>query len=195
VWVSQAIKRATEHNETMKLQAQHKIEAVCSDDKFRPALHHPVLLTGPEKGMGRIMATDGRVGVSVPVFTGEHDTDGFISKDSLAMARKLVGKKGTMDISANGAEVIANGPTFPRIPDANLACFQAMEREYMGAEIERDLTVGVDVELLMSLCQALGTTKVKLSFAKVAPAEKAIQVTPTSDGGAGVGVIMPIRVS
>jgi len=197
-----AIKRKTQ-NTNMKIPSVCKIEATVSSDDTRYPLRNCYL----DKEAGQIVATDGRCMAVIPCEIGEHDESGFVTPEALAMARKLAGKRGDVDIACNGSLAIANGPTFqrPSIDGANgLGTFP----NYRGVIPSEpgSVEICVDVALLRRVCDAIGTTSVTLRFTPEVKGKSAedkgtppsvIEVIPSgkSPSPKAIGLVMPMRLS
>ena len=75
----------------MKIPFDCKIEECTSQDETRIILHSAKLHIAD--GKGTLVATDGRVIVSVPVVVDATDTPGLIHRDMLSMARERAKKE------------------------------------------------------------------------------------------------------
>lgn len=189
----------------MKLTAAAKIEGVVSTAKGRDVLRNVVLRIDqpatvgddgqPIPGKGRLFATDGAMMAIIPVETNEHDVFGVITPESLAMARKLAGKRGEIDMTANGSLAIANGPAYPR-PDKDLAGTWTSDQtlSQVVPNVDVGIRVCLDAVKLAKLAAALGKEKVYLTFDSANPSETVIRVDVSRDAGCAWGLLAPCRV-
>lgn len=145
----------------MKIPSNYKPELCASRDETRPAINGCQLIGN------RIVATDGRRLVSIPVETEDGDTDGKIPVNVLVSARaqakrnKRRGDSGDASISANGKlkfksefgliEVDRESVNYPNIT-------QVIPKTY-GAH-----SISLNVELLYGVAKALGSDNITIAF-------------------------------
>lgn len=110
----------------MILNKQAKIEKCVSTDEARTALNHLMVFRGDElmfPGMdstfGRMVATNGRMLVSIPVTLEDEDVPGMITPESLSYARRHtinVDDKTAVHLSLDSEKSVVadNGGRFPR---------------------------------------------------------------------------------
>lgn len=145
----------------MKIPSKYKPELCASRDTTRPQINGCQLIGN------RIVATDGRRLVSIPVEIEEGDTDGKIPVNVLAAARsqakrnKRKGDSGDASISANSKlkfqsefgviEVERESVNYPSIATV-------IPKQY-GAH-----SISLNVELLYGVAKALGSDNLTIAF-------------------------------
>lgn len=134
----------------MKYDTRTNAHKACSKTPNRFAINDVVLRND------RLMATDGRIAVSIPVEVEEGDTDGIISKDALTLAQKT-----KSNIGANGSLQIG-GTQMPR-PEGDAESFPNLEEvisDFCPMRVdEKPIEVTLDAILLKTLLDAMGAFK------------------------------------
>jgi hypothetical protein len=182
----------------LNLPKKCKIESAASKDKTRHSIIEPYLEIR-ESG-SRMIATDGRILVVVPVETTPDDVSGYVSADALKASRK--GKQVESVIRCNGALETWDGASYPR-PD--LGTYPNVDQVMPKNEAthgKRKIRFSVDAALLSRLADAMGTDGVTLEFLadeSDGSVSDPLMVTPrsTSDRKCAtidaLGVLMPMR--
>jgi hypothetical protein len=131
----------------MRMKTMFKPENVTNPS--RPAISEPYLQGD------RLVATDGRAIVAVPVEREEGDADGYIPATALAIARKWGRKLGATSLKAEADKLTTpEGATFPR---PALGTFPQWE-QVLPAKDRREIRISFDAALLLALAEAIGTT-------------------------------------
>lgn len=177
-----------------------------SEEGQRYAMRYALLETGDK----RLVATDGRRLVLLPVELDEHDTDGYVTNEALAAASKAKPPRGTTAHAQNERCLLANGSLKvpfanfeqPR-PDAGNHSFP----NYKGALPEfkqgdaGTASITFNAQYLADIAECLSaegdavTITFKLGNRKeMLGKELPILVTYGKDRDAGFGVLMPITV-
>ncbi len=181
----------------MKLPRNQKIELCASDDSRRIAIASPYL-----KG-NRLVATNGRHLVVLPVERSPDDKDGYIPAAVLAAARKA-GKRGDeISIGLNGAYALADGSTMPRNAELDACAYPNFEQVIPkgGAENGYKLRFSINVKSLLAVAKALDTESVVIEFKDEVNAFIVRQGALGFDGKRAsgnreaFGVIMPTRIT
>jgi hypothetical protein len=195
--VDGAIKRKTQ-NTNMKIPSVCKIEACCSTDKSRLVLSAAWLNVEKKE----LVSVNGMCMAVLPVETGEHDVTGFVTPESIAMSRKISGKKGTVEIACNGSLAVTDGPTYQRPDVDDLGTFPRYEQVIPKEdEYKSGFKVAFNVDLLKKIADALGTSGVVLEFSEKDGQLHAIRVRPSAlkedkaPSPMAFGVLMPIRLT
>lgn len=174
----------------MKLPKKCKIEAAASDDA-RSSIKNPYLDIS-DKSNPVIVSTDGRIMAILPVIVDEGDVSGYVTSDSLSMARKIT-RTNEVSIHCNGELKIENGPSFPR-PEGSYPNWRLVlpPKEESGVKHR----VKINSKLLSTLASAMGCECVELVFRDN---ESAIEVIPVgtktnlASCEKAVGLLMPLR--
>ena len=176
----------------MKMDARFKPELIVSKDKQRVAIATCYL-------QGKfLLATDGRMLVKIPVEREEGDTDGPVTIEAIAAARKLGRKLGLVVIACNDALVTPDGASFPRNAAVS---YPQVEQAIPGKR--KEVKLGLNAALLKALADALGDdgkTGVVLAYevgADGTPGTTPISITLNCAAGGRDGikaVLMPMRV-
>ena len=106
----------------------------------------------------RVIASDGKMAVVVPVETEEGDVTGMVNPDVFKRARKIAGKKVPPRVILNGNAMFPNGETCPRshlepgtvFPDVDAVVKSSLEAG------KKPSVVCLDAELLHNLAKAVG---------------------------------------
>lgn len=182
----------------MKIPSVCKIEACCSTDKSRLVLSAAWL--NVEKN--ELVSINGMCMAVVPVETGEHDVTGFVTPESIAMSRKIEGKKGQVQIDCNGALAVIDGPTYKRPQFDDLGTFPRYEQVIpKEEEYKNGFKVAFNVDLLKKIADAIGTSGVVLEFSEKDGELRAIRVRPSAlnedkaPSPMAFGILMPMRLS
>jgi DNA polymerase III sliding clamp (beta) subunit (PCNA family) len=201
-WVHGATKgcRDKQQNTTrhMKIPSVCKIEACCSTDKNRAVLTS-CWLNAEKK---ELVSINGHCMTVMPVEIGEHDATGYVTPESIAMSRKIAGKKGQVEIDCNGALAVTNGPTYRRPQVDDLGTFPRYEQVIPNEdEYKAGFKVAFNVDLLKKISDALGTSGVVLEFSEKDGELHAIRVRPSAlnedkvPSPMAFGVLMPMQLS
>jgi hypothetical protein len=176
----------------MIIDSKYKLEVCCSKDAFRTALTQPYF----DADRSRLLATDGHVLAAIPVTKSSDDEKScFISGKALHEGRKYVKRWEPVEV-LHGCS-LPNGLTLPspdqseKFPEVD----QVIPRFKYGDE--GTCTITFDADLLRLLTQALGTSKVCLTWQvdEAAPHRSPmtpILVTPNESGAKELGVLMPM---
>ncbi len=165
----------------MKLPKTQKIELIAADS-IRPAIAHPFL-----EG-DKLIATDGRRLVVLPVEREEGDADGRVTEAALKAARRIARKNEPAQIKAGGCFAFADGSTLPRPSEEDFGRFPNY-KQVMPAEGQHPHFVTVNAKFIWEISQALGADSIKIAIKdEVSP----VLVTSQQAPGA-IAVLMPIR--
>lgn len=117
----------------------------------------------------RLLATNGKALVSIPVEREEGDVDGIVPGDALAAARKskLLRNVGMMRIELNGSAIVtseAGGPRteFPRPPGGMAKGM--VDSVIQDAKAGKRLAIILDATYLRALQDAMGCDALELSI-------------------------------
>lgn len=167
----------------MQIDRKYKIEKCVSADPSRETLLNIYV------SKKHAVATNGHVLAMVPIEKEKGDTDGWITPDTLKLARKVTPKAlGTVHIGLNGAQVLPDGTTIPRPTEATPPDATNIIK---AAKEDRKFTVGINASYLQSISEALGTDELVLSFSTP---NSAILVKPLRDDSESLALLMPVRV-
>lgn len=179
----------------MKFSKDTKIEKVASRDISRASLVNPYL---DVKGK-RLLATDGHTMAVVRVEVGPDDHDGPVTAEALAAARKAV-PRGHDDafLNVNGAQIVPDGPTFPRPAAVSFPPVDAVIPTYGDDAIR----VSFNPFLLLRACEAIGVEReasIVLTFTRENDRNtgKPVVLAPIKvecERAAGFAVVMPCRI-
>lgn len=176
----------------MKIASCYRPEECASRDTARPhvTVAHLDLddLTDP-----RVVATDGRMMIAVPVVPEDGDTSGSLSPDALAAARKVAGKQANEIVLAAGKHyILPDGTSMPRKDAGRFPSWRTLMPAYKAGD-PGTVTIGFDARLLARLVKAMGVNEVILTFPLPEPDAvmvDPIRVTASNDA---IGVLMPVR--
>ena len=168
-----------------------KVEGVVSDEVTRFSLTE---IRYDVEGK-RVIASDGKMAVVVPVEPEEGDATGMVNPDVFRRARKIAGKRGTPRVTLNGNATFTNGETCPRSslePETRFPDIDAVTQSAIEAG-EKPSAVCLDAELLITLAKAVGNgddCRIELWF----NGDDAMLVKPYVNRGVNsYGVLMPIK--
>lgn len=133
----------------MKFNTSCKLDLAAASEPGRYAVHHVNL----DVMRSTLTATDGRILAIVPCEPEEGDTDGLIPREAIRLARTGC-KAAKAQVYANGtvkAHSKAGIVEMPR-PEGDFPRY----RDVIPAPASDDIRLGLDVELLWHLVQALG---------------------------------------
>ncbi len=173
----------------MKLPKDCKVELAASKTVGREALMEPYL--DIKNGKGTIVATTGRIAVSIPVELDEKDTAGYVSGDVLRAARKG-SKNAPLSVIVNGVASLDNGITMPREGESKDRQFPNW-RAVFPEGAEHTITLSLNAAYLWALAQAMGTDLITL---RMKDNLSSVLVEPAGDKPAcreARGVFMPER--
>lgn len=177
----------------MKLPKNAKIEAVCADEKSnRPTIAHPYLEI--KDGAARVIATDGRAIVAIPVEVEEGEESGWVSIPALAAARKASSRDGVASVHCNGTCRTATAD-FPRPFKDTAMTFPNYRQVIPDGEQKGVFKLAFNVELLAAVVKAAGGTGI-VSVHQLADdpdAPMTLSIQGAKDGT--VAVMMPCRAS
>jgi hypothetical protein len=172
----------------MIINKNQKIEKCCSTDDTRYVLNNPwTASVGEPDAEGyrpaKMVATDGRMMVVLPVLLEPGETAGQIPVEAIKQARK----ERTPKLHANGSVTLPNGVVMPRNHEVKLPAYE----QVIPAE-DRPVTYKVcfNAALLAKMQEAMGSEFVTLEFAD----PKDIIVVKGSKVE-GIGYLMPARMS
>jgi hypothetical protein len=196
----------------MKLPKNAIIEAAASVDPSRYVICDPYLSIEHKS----VIATDGRCMAIVPVELEDGDVSGWLSEDALKAARKQASKlDGLAVLHCNGSLALNNGASFPRpnIPKEGESPMTYPNWKAVTVPKGKNKHIlAIDVDLLVNLAKAMGTSKLRLemAFEQCKPSDPSpesfvcndsIRVTPCQSSKkdspveGSYGVLMPMRVS
>jgi len=177
----------------MKIDKRYKVEKVIGNDSTRDVLCNPYLSTRDGKGV--MVATDGVRLACVPVERDEQDKDGHVSVRALNEARRQAGRTGTPEvICTEDTLTLLDGSTIPRKDQGKYPKWEQVVPAVDGNW--QKLTL--DAKLLHELANAIGSSKVALTF----KCEGSQVLNPilvetgieSADGRKPFGLLMPTRV-
>lgn len=172
----------------MKIRRYYKPEACASKDKERFNLVDPFY----DVAGAVVVSTDGHRLVAVPVEVEPGESSGYVSRELLKVARKVV-KQGDAEIR-DKAEVVPfeiewpcdQGRTFPDWRQA----VPAWDERSPGT-----LTIGLNAKLLKGIADALGSEGIVAITVMVGEVDKApIRVRALGGDPGEIGILMPCRV-
>lgn len=167
----------------MKFQNNCKIELLATD-QTRIAISEPYL------SGDKLIATNGRSLVALPVEREESDTDGYISGKALAMARKLA-KRDAAQIKAKGCLTQKDGTTMPR-DDMGGCTYPNWQQCVPKNPAETHTHVfSFNAKALWEVAQAMGTEVVIVRFQD---AHSPIVINGSKSPEGALGVLMPARL-
>lgn len=172
----------------MKLPKDCKIELVASTDATRYVLCNPYLQGD------KLIATNGKSLVMLPVERDSEDSDGPINSEAFKLSRKTVSGIKESKITANGELKVATKEgqiTMPR-KDLNGAKFPDWLR-IIPKEDRGGVKIALNAELLYELAQALGNNEVVLEIHDDS-SPIAVKAHPSKAVAGSVGVLMPVRL-
>ena len=170
----------------MNIDKKYKIEkAVCTDDTRTN-------LTNISITRRHAIACDGRMIAIVPIEVDDGDETGWMTPDSLKLARR-VNPKGldTIRIILNGTQELPDGSTIKR-PSFDDVHPPKMLQILLHAHRGRTFRIGINASMLKSLSEALGSEEIVLEFGS--PTET-ILVHPVHHEEGVCGVLMPVRLN
>lgn len=178
----------------MKLQKTAKIEAVCAEEKSnRPAIAHPYLEI--KDGAARVIATNGRALVAIPVDVEEGEESGYVSIPALVAARKAASRDGIASVHCNGTCATATAD-FPRpFKGDSMMTFPNYRCVVPTEEQKGIMKLSFDVSLLAAVVKAAGGTGIVRVFQ---PQDDPLAPMTLSIDGAKDGtlaIMMPCRAS
>ena len=181
----------------MKIPRNQKIELCASEDPHRIAISAPYL-----KG-NRLVATNGRHLVVLPVERSPDDVDGYIPAAALAAARKAEKRGDEIAIGLNGAYALADGSTMPRSKELDESTYPNFEQVIPkdGAENGYALRFSVNVKSLLAVAKALDTESViielkdELSPFIIRQGQLGFDGKRAYGNREAFGVIMPTRIT
>ena len=178
----------------MKLLTPGKPEKAADHDRTaRPVLQQPYLSVKDKA----LYAATPYLAIRLPVEIEDGDTDGPITADALASARK----QKTDRIKADGALTVFGKDTFTFSRPDN-GTFPNIEQVLQKDE-ESDFSVALNPALLTALAEAMDAKIVRLTFSKKDPAGRVIRVEPVTFDKTAVekvvkdrivGALMPARL-
>lgn len=169
----------------MRIARRYELDRVVSTEETRPGLQSISLQNG------KAIATDGHVLAVVPVQMDGDKVD-RLSADLLAKARKATSKKDEDIILANlnGTATLKDGSVLPNTyPDERFPNWENVVPD----PASETFAIGVDVDLLVSACKAIGNTKVVLHFSTPQRAMR-LTVNDNTDSNEAWAIVMPCRI-
>lgn len=180
----------------MKLPKNAKIEAVCSTDETREVITHPYLEI--KDGAARVIATNGRAIVAIPVEVEDGEESGWVSIPALAAARKACASRGpekdVASVHCNGTCRTATAD-FPRPFKDSEMKFPNYRQVIPDGEQKGVFKLAFDVNILAAVVKAAGGTGI-VSVHQPADdpdAPMTLSIQGAKDGT--VAVMMPCRAS
>lgn len=170
------------------IPTRYSPEAACSKDETRPALHHPYLSWAD--GVMRLVATNGRILVSVPV-TATKEDEGYICNRTLSLAKQFRPNRNgdtQMDLDVDYV-TLPNGWKLPRPKDMNFPNWQQVVPS--GPWKYR---VCFKASYLKAISKGIGSDDVTLEFNDPSNHEP-IMVRSADKSDGAYGVLMPIRTA
>jgi len=144
----------------MKIPVQCLIEKACSTDYIRPVLLHPYLDTTHSQGPV-VVACNGAILAVVPVQEAKAAVGGPIPVEALKVARRVKGAKhaGALLFTSEETVFVATKESFARFDRPTYpagAKFPNWEAVVPPKDRHTTVKVGLNIEQLWKLCQALG---------------------------------------
>jgi hypothetical protein len=143
-----------------------KLEKLASKDKTRPAMHHFYLrITGEgDARQGFLEGTDSYKLARIPVTVDTEDTEGFVSRDAIGLARKLkcdrIVCNGSLELrSGDRTEATLVRESYGQFPDTD----KLLELEPAKIDGCR-FVIGLSPQLLHELADSMGADGVSLEF-------------------------------
>jgi len=172
----------------MKISKTCKVELIASKDATRYILNNPYLQGD------KLIATNGKSLVMIPVERDSEDSDGPINVEAFKLSRKVLSAIKDSQIIANGQLKVATKEgqmTMPR-RDLNGGTFPNWER-VIPNENRGGKKICLNAELLYDLAQALGGNEVVL---EILDETSPIVVKGHSDHAipGSIGVLMPVKM-
>lgn len=180
----------------MKLPKNAKIEAVCSTDETREVITHPYLEI--KDGTARVIATNGRAIVAIPVEVEDGEESGWVSIPALAAARKACASRGPekdmASVHCNGTCRTATAD-FPRPFKDDAMTFPNYRQCIPNEDQKGIMKLSFDVNLLAAVVKAAGGTGIVRVYQ---PQDDPLAPMTLSIDGAKDGtlaIVMPCRAS
>jgi DNA polymerase III sliding clamp (beta) subunit (PCNA family) len=172
----------------MKLKKECKIELIASKDATRHILCNPYL-----EG-SKLIATDGRRLVMIPVEREEGDSDGPVDCCALKLSRKTVSGEKLSKISANGCLKVQTKDGEITMPRKNLDGYSFPQWQKVLPDPKRGgVKIALNAQYLYEMAQAFGGDSVTI---EVLDATSPILVKGTGENyiEGSIGVLMPVRI-
>jgi hypothetical protein len=180
----------------MRMNPSFRPELVVSKDPTRPHIGHVYLERDATVATsGVVVATDGHALVCIPVAVSPADTDGQVSADALAAARKTAPKGADMELTATDDRELAGG--IERKRPAKMAFPPHRQVTPNVATMERPVTIALNAEYLLAIAKAIGAADkkgnkgVEITFDAADPLSPII--VQDDSAGDAYGVLMPRR--
>ena len=170
----------------MKINKNCKIELVASKDKTRHALINPYLQGS------KLIATDGKKLVAIPVEREDGDSDGPIDCSAFKLSRKTSSE--FSKISANGCLKVQTKDGEITMPRKNLDGYSFPQWQKVLPNPDRGgIKIGLNAKFLYEIAQALGGDRVVI---EILDADSPIIVKGSDDHyiEGSIGVLMPVRI-
>ena len=172
----------------MKISKTCKVELIASTDATRYVLNNPYLQGN------KLITTNGKSLVMIPVERDSEDTDGPINVEAFKLSRKVLSGVKDSQIIANGQLKVSTKEgqmTMPR-KDLKGGTFPNWEK-VIPNENRGGKKICLDAALLYDLAQALGNNLVVL---EILDETSGIVVKARSDNAisGSIGVLMPVRI-
>jgi hypothetical protein len=172
----------------MKISKTCKVELIASKDSYRPSLCNPYLQGG------KLIATNGKSLVMIPVERDSQDTDGPVNIEAFKLSRKTLSNIKESQIVANGELKIATKEGQMTMPRTDLKGSTFPNWEQVIPKANRGgKKICLNAELLYDLAQALGNNEVILEILDdVSPI--VVKAHPDHAIPESLGVLMPIKM-
>ena len=167
----------------MQIDKRYRLEKAVSTDPGRANLHN--IWISRRHGF----STNGKILAVVPVTQEKDDTPGWLTPESLKLARRALKGSDTIVINLNGQIGLPGGVTVPRPTESR---FPNVFRLLRSAHNGRDLKIGLNVDQLKGLADSIGSDEITLELGK---SDEVILVRPLHDSNLACGLIMPICIN
>ena len=172
----------------MKISKACKVELIASTDATRYVLNNPYLQGN------KLIATNGKSLVMIPVERDSEDTDGPINVEAFKLSRKVLSGIKDSQIIANGQLKVATKEgqmTMPR-KDLKGGTFPNWEKVVPNKN-RGGYKICLNAELLFDLAQALGGNEVVLEILDDS-SPIVVKAHPDHAVPESLGVLMPIKM-
>ena len=170
----------------MQIDKKYRLEKAVSTDDSRESLAN---ISGTHR---HAVACNGTILAIVPITQEKADEPGWMTPSALVLARKTsLRNSDNLSIGLNGIQELANGSTLKR-PSTKEVRPPSLFQMLLRAHRSRQYKVGLNVDKLRTLVDALGTKEIILEFGEP---DAAILVRPLSRESGVRGLIMPIRLN
>jgi DNA polymerase III sliding clamp (beta) subunit (PCNA family) len=172
----------------MKISKKCKVELIASKDNTRYVINNPYLQGD------KLIATNGKSLVVLPVERDSEDTDGPINVEAFKLSRKVLSCIKDSQIIANGELKISTKEGQMTIPRRDLTGGNFPNwKQVIPNENRGGYKIGLNAEMLYDLAQSLGGNEVILEvFDEVSPI--IVKAHPNHAISGSLGVLMPVKI-